>query len=81
MAAPFDFSGMAISGNARLVFNDGRLLANEAIEERALPYIWASYDDDALAGVSHIHLIQATEVCERYRWSMMSAATLVRPQS
>jgi hypothetical protein len=26
-------------------------------------------------------LIQATEVCERYRWSMMSAATLVRPQS
>jgi len=67
VAAPFDFPRVAVAGDPRFVFNDRRLFANEAIEERALADVRSSDDDDVFTFVALRHLVQATEHVERYR--------------
>ncbi len=60
-AEPFDLASVAVTRNARVIFNDCRLLTEKTIEERALADVGSTNDDDALAGVSHIHLPQAND--------------------
>jgi len=38
---PFDDTDESIAGGTGAVFNDRTALANEAIEEGALPYVWS----------------------------------------
>ena len=63
VSAPLHFAGVAIASDAWVIFDDCCLLAQKAIEERALADIRPTNDDDALAGVRICHRVQATDGC------------------
>ena len=69
---------MAVSRDAGHVLDDCSLLAQETIEERALANIRSTDNDDALAGVGHIHLVQANERAEQYRCGVLNTTRRMR---